>query len=114
MWQLVDVAKPGDRVEITGIYRASSVRVNPRHRTVRALYKTYIDIVHIRKLERGRRMQSDTVDVTTQQEARVSYQVAPPEMHARPFPTCRVLEVEGGCNLIKVRLLCRRRTNFKA
>ena len=55
----VDVAKPGDRVEITGIYRASSVRVNPRHRTVRALYKTYVDIVHIHKLERGRRVQQE-------------------------------------------------------
>ena len=43
---MVDVCKPGDRVEITGIYRASPVRFNPRHRTVRSIYKTYVDIVH--------------------------------------------------------------------
>jgi len=53
-WQkMVDLAKPGDRVEITGVYRALPVRVNPRHRTVRSLYKTYIDIQHVRKIERG-------------------------------------------------------------
>ena len=62
-WEkLVDVVQPGDRVEITGIYRAASVRTNPRHRTVRALYKTYIDIVHIRKLGRGRRVQESASD----------------------------------------------------
>ena len=57
--QLVDVAKPGDRVEVTGIFRAMPVRVNPRHRTFRSIYKTYVDIVHVRKLERAKRMQSE-------------------------------------------------------
>ena len=51
---MVDVAKPGDRVEVTGIYRAMAVRVNPRMRTVRSLYKTYVDIVHVRKVDKGR------------------------------------------------------------
>jgi len=31
--RLVDVCKPGDRVEVTGVYRASPVRSNPRHRS---------------------------------------------------------------------------------
>ena len=35
-WEgLVDTAKPGDRVEVTGVYRAVPLRVNPRQRTVR-------------------------------------------------------------------------------
>ena len=38
--ELVDVAKPGDRIEITGIYRASPIRTNPRRRTCRSIYKT--------------------------------------------------------------------------
>ncbi|PIA13684.1 MCM-domain-containing protein [Coemansia reversa NRRL 1564] len=52
--ELVDVGKPGDRVEITGIYRGEPVRTNPRTRTVQAIYRTYIDVVHIRRLGRSR------------------------------------------------------------
>jgi DNA replication licensing factor MCM4 len=56
---LVDVAKPGDRVEVTGIFRATSVRTNPRHRTLRAIYKTFVDIVHIKKLDSSSRLKPD-------------------------------------------------------
>jgi len=45
---LVDTAKPGDRLEITGVFRAIPVRVNPRQHTVKQLFKTYIDIVHVK------------------------------------------------------------------
>ena len=37
---LVDVAKPGDRVVVTGIYRASPVRPNSFQRTTHAIYRT--------------------------------------------------------------------------
>ncbi|XP_070574384.1 DNA replication licensing factor mcm4-A-like [Ptychodera flava] len=46
---LVDSVQPGDRINITGIYRATPLRVNPRQRNVKAVYKTYIDVVHFRK-----------------------------------------------------------------
>ncbi|KAI8903559.1 MCM2/3/5 family-domain-containing protein [Gorgonomyces haynaldii] len=51
---LMDVAKPGDRVEITGIFRGIPVRVNPRRRAVKSLFKTYVDIVHIKKEDKKR------------------------------------------------------------
>ena len=40
---------------MTGIFRATSVRTNPRHRTLRSIYKTFVDIVHIRKLDKNSR-----------------------------------------------------------
>jgi DNA replication licensing factor MCM4 len=46
---LVDEAKPGDRVEITGVYRAVPIRVAPTQRVLKAVYKTYLDVIHIRK-----------------------------------------------------------------
>ncbi|KAH7419699.1 MCM2/3/5 family-domain-containing protein [Cadophora sp. MPI-SDFR-AT-0126] len=52
--ELVDLCKAGDRVEITGIFKASPVRVNPRMRTLKSTYKTYIDILHIQKVDKKR------------------------------------------------------------
>lgn len=52
--ELVDVCKAGDRVEVTGIFRCNPVRVNPRQRTVKALFKTYVDVVHIQKVDKRR------------------------------------------------------------
>lgn len=47
--ELVDLAKPGDRLTVTGIFRSVPVRVNPRQRTIRSLFKTYVDVVHIQR-----------------------------------------------------------------
>jgi DNA replication licensing factor MCM4 len=52
--ELVDMCKAGDRVEITGIFKASPVRVNPRQRTLKSIYKTYIDVLHIQKVDKKR------------------------------------------------------------
>merc|ERR1712156_542362 len=46
---LVDAVQPGDRVNVTGIYRAVPMRVNPKVRNVKSVYKTHIDVVHFRK-----------------------------------------------------------------
>lgn len=52
--ELVDLCKAGDRVEITGIFRCSPVRVNPRQRTLKNVFKTYVDVVHIQKVDQKR------------------------------------------------------------
>ncbi|KAI5121912.1 hypothetical protein M0805_000241 [Coniferiporia weirii] len=52
--ELVDVAKPGDRLVVTGIFRSVPVRVNPRQRTIKSLFKTYLDVVHVRRGGGGR------------------------------------------------------------
>ena len=48
---LVDVIKPGDRIAVTGVYRAIAPRVNPRARTQKSVFRTYIDVIHIGKEE---------------------------------------------------------------
>ncbi|KAF5859608.1 hypothetical protein ETB97_002637 [Aspergillus alliaceus] len=59
--EMVDVCKAGDRVEVTGIFRCNPVRVNPRQRTQKALFKTYVDVLHVQKTDRRKL----GVDVTT-------------------------------------------------
>jgi len=46
---LVDKVQPGDRVGVTGIYRAVPQRSNPKMRNLNSVYKTHIDVVHFRK-----------------------------------------------------------------
>lgn len=62
--ELVDVAKPGDRIEVTGIFRSVPVRVNPRQRVIKSLFKTYLDVVHIKRRDQKRL----GVDLTTRGE----------------------------------------------
>ncbi|KAI7357489.1 putative DNA replication licensing factor mcm4, partial [Hortaea werneckii] len=69
--ELVDVCKAGDRVEITGIFKCNQVRVNPRQRTVKNIFKTYVDCLHIQKVDK-RRMGIDPSTI----EEELSEQVA--------------------------------------
>jgi DNA replication licensing factor MCM4 len=43
---MVDVARPGDRVRVTGIYRASPIRARATQRTLKHIYRTFLDVVH--------------------------------------------------------------------
>ena len=52
--ELVDKVMPGDRVSVTGIYRAVPQRANPKTRNVMSIYKTHIDVVHFRKSDSSR------------------------------------------------------------
>ena len=52
--ELVDFCKAGDRVQLTGIFRVSPVRVNPRQRAVKSVYKTYVDVLHVQKVDKKR------------------------------------------------------------
>jgi DNA replication licensing factor MCM4 len=69
--ELVDVCRAGDRVEATGIFRCNPVRVNPRQRTTKALFKTYVDVLHVQKVDRKKL----GIDVSTV-EQELSEQIA--------------------------------------
>eukprot|EP00045_Choanoeca_perplexa_P011949 m.128406 g.128406 ORF g.128406 m.128406 type:complete len:788 (-) comp15826_c0_seq4:218-2581(-) len=51
---LVDTVQPGDLIEITAIYRATPLRINPRMRTVKAVFKTHLDVIHFQRQARNR------------------------------------------------------------
>jgi DNA replication licensing factor MCM4 len=52
--ELVDVCKAGDRIEVTGIFKANQVRINPRQRSIKNIFKTYVDAVHVQKVDKKR------------------------------------------------------------
>ncbi|KAK9456869.1 MCM2/3/5 family-domain-containing protein [Dipodascopsis uninucleata] len=74
--ELVDSAKAGDRVQVTGIFRSVPVRVDPRKRTIKSLFKTYVDVVHIQKTD-NRRLGLDISTLTTEGEFADAVQSSP-------------------------------------
>ncbi|SCU99989.1 LANO_0F04654g1_1 [Lachancea nothofagi CBS 11611] len=52
--ELVDSCRAGDRIEITGIFRSIPIRASSRQRALKSLYKTYLDVVHVKKVTRDR------------------------------------------------------------
>lgn len=63
--ELVDSCRAGDRIEVTSIFRSIPIRSNKRQRALKALYKTYLDVVHIKKIDE-KRLGVDTSTVEQQ------------------------------------------------
>ena len=64
---LVDKVRPGERVIVTGIYRATPIRLNPNKRNVKSVYRTHIDVVHYRKHE-NKRLHDDGYEMKLSKE----------------------------------------------
>merc|ERR1740121_1083771 len=51
---LVDQVRPGDRIEVTGIYRAAPTRPNKNWRQCGSVYRTFVDAISIASEKKGR------------------------------------------------------------
>jgi DNA replication licensing factor MCM4 len=51
---MIDEVRPGDRVEITGIFKAMGIRVNPNQRKLKNVYRTYVDVITYLKTDKTR------------------------------------------------------------
>ena len=56
----VDGCRPGDRVELVGIYRAQSVKVQRIKTNVKSVFNTYVDLISFRILEENRYRSEET------------------------------------------------------
>jgi DNA replication licensing factor MCM4 len=91
----VDSAKPGDRVVITGILRASTVRNNPRQRVAKSIYRTCtystvcqpsdsppdIDVLHIQTTEAPEEKASKDAHFQQQQRERFEALASKPDIY---------------------------------
>ncbi|KNC76106.1 hypothetical protein SARC_11383, partial [Sphaeroforma arctica JP610] len=61
----VETVQPGDRIEVTGLFRASTLRPNKNHRTIKAVFRTYLDVVHFKKSSKNRIERDSNADEGT-------------------------------------------------
>ncbi len=74
--EIVDAVKPGDRVEITGTFRAQPVRVRPARTTLRTIYRSFIDALHFKKINARQTGPNNSQDGDVDAEQRTSLALA--------------------------------------
>ena len=91
---LVDTCRPGDRVEVTGIFRAAPNRPSPGRSEQLAQFRTFLDVIHMRKTE-SRRVDTDPNDLDPGEYANtVADADATAEMNARREERMRAIAAQ--------------------
>eukprot|EP01064_Diplonema_japonicum_P025662 TRINITY_DN37080_c0_g1_i1.p1 TRINITY_DN37080_c0_g1~~TRINITY_DN37080_c0_g1_i1.p1 ORF type:complete len:871 (+),score=199.24 TRINITY_DN37080_c0_g1_i1:202-2613(+) len=65
---LVDSIVPGDRVELTGVYKSAPVRVSGNSRICKSVFKTFVDATHVLKTSKGKQSYSFSEEQTAEQD----------------------------------------------
>ncbi|GMT00969.1 hypothetical protein PENTCL1PPCAC_23143, partial [Pristionchus entomophagus] len=68
---LSESVQPGDRVTLTGIFRAQAVRSNPKQRALNSVYRSNIDALHFRKTDKQRLHQDNGENLTETRIAQI-------------------------------------------
>ncbi|GBG71882.1 hypothetical protein CBR_g10818 [Chara braunii] len=58
---------------VVGVFRATPVKVAPRQRTLKSLYKTYVDAIHIKKTDKRRLQAEDPLDMNKNSDTFASF-----------------------------------------
>lgn len=71
--ELCDYVRPGDRCDIVGIFRAQGLRINPRQRITKSIFRTYVDVVSFykhanKKLNLGADQSEDDISLKLRRE----------------------------------------------
>ncbi|AFZ80667.1 DNA replication licensing factor MCM4, putative [Theileria equi strain WA] len=53
----IDEVNPGDKVEVTGIYKTSAIRINQGRRSCQSVYRTFINVINFKKEVSAQRIQ---------------------------------------------------------
>jgi DNA replication licensing factor MCM4 len=80
---LVDSVQPGDKVEVTGVLRAQPVRVHPRIRKVKSVYRTYLDVIHFRPITGMENKKEDIQQWTAQRVQQLKELSQDPEIYQK-------------------------------
>ncbi|XP_050551138.1 DNA replication licensing factor MCM4 isoform X1 [Spodoptera frugiperda] len=56
---LVEAVAAGERVSVTGVFRAAPATVHPRKATLKALHRTHVDALHYRKVHSDRLLETE-------------------------------------------------------
>lgn len=81
--ELVDSCQPGDRVEMTGIFRALAARVNPRQTSLQTIYRTHCDGLHISIQDQRHNSDSTQAEQNEMLEAQIKEIASDPRVYER-------------------------------
>lgn len=56
---LVERVGAGERIAVTGVFRAAPAAAHPRQATLRALHRTHIDALHYTKVHNDRLLETE-------------------------------------------------------